>query len=94
MIGVSLIDENSLATNESFVKIGYVVKNSPAERSGMRINDIILKVGKTNIKSSSDVVSAINKNGIKKSINIFLKRGNKFISLRVKPTDINNLSNK
>ena len=46
MIGVSLIDENSLNTNESFVKIGYVVKNSPAERSGMRVNDIILKLVK------------------------------------------------
>ena len=60
----------------------------------MRVNDIILKVGKNNIKSSSDVITAIRKNGVKKSINIFLKRGNKFISLRVKPTDITNLSRK
>ncbi len=94
MIGVSLIDENSLNTNESFVKIGFVVKNSPAEKSGMRVNDIILKVGKNDIKSSSDVITAISKNGVKKSINIFLKRGNKLISLRVKPTDISNLSRK
>ena len=92
MIGISLIDETSLDNNQSNVKVGYVVPNSPAEKSGIKINDIILTVGKKNIKKSSDVISAISKNGINKSIHIYLKRGNKFIKLRVNPTDIRNLS--
>ena len=92
MIGISLIDETSLDNNQSNVKVGYVVPNSPAEKSGIKINDIILKVGKKNIKKSSDVISAISKNGINKSIHISLKRGNKLIKLRVNPTDIRNLS--
>ena len=92
MIGISLIDETSLDNNQSNVKVGYVVPNSPAEKSGIKINDIILTVGKKNIKKSSDVISAISKNGINKSIHISLKRGNKLIKLRVNPTDIRNLS--
>ena len=92
MIGISLIDETSLDNNQSNVKVGYVVPNSPAEKSGIKINDIILTDGKKNIKKSSDVISAISKNGINKSIHISLKRGNKLIKLRVNPTDIRNLS--
>ena len=79
--------------NASEVKVGYIVPNSPAEKSGIRINDIILKVGNYEIKSSADVIRAISENGIKKAINISLKRGKKITRLKVKPTDIRNLSN-
>ena len=92
MIGINLIDENYFETNESIVKVGYVVPNSPAAKSGIFINDIILKVGKTNINNSSDVINEISNNGINKSINITLKRKNKIIKLKVKPIDITNLT--
>ena len=92
MIGINLIDENYFETNKSVVKVGYVVPNSPAAKSGIYINDIILRVGKTTINNSSDVINAISKNGINKFINITLKRKNKIIKINVKPTDINNLS--
>ena len=92
MIGINLIDENYFETNESIVKVGYVVPNSPAAKSGIFINDIILKVGKTNINNSSDVINEISNNGINKFINITLKRKNKIIKLKVKPIDIINLT--
>ena len=92
MIGINLIDENYFETNESIVKVGYVVPNSPAAKSGIFINDIILKVGKTNINNSSDVINEISNNGINKFINITLKRKNKVIKLKVKPIDITNLT--
>ena len=91
MIGISLIDNTSFETNQSAVKVGYVVPNSPADKSGIKIDDIILKVGKNDIKNSSDVINAISKNGINKAINIALKRCNKIIKLKVKPIDISNL---
>ena len=94
MIGINLIDENYFETNDSIVKVGYVVPNSPAAKSGIFINDIILKVGKTNINNSSDVINEISNNGINKSINITLKRKNKIIELKVKPIDITGLSKK
>ncbi len=92
MIGINLIDENYFETNQSIVKVGYVVPNSPAAKSGIFINDIILKVGKTNINNSSDVINEISNNGINNIINITLKRKNKIIKLKVKPIDITDLS--
>ena len=93
MIGISLIDESNFEINTNNVKVRYVVPNSPAEKSGILINDIILKVGKREIRNSSDVINEISQNGVKKYINISLKRNNKLVKLKVKPTDINNLSN-
>ena len=93
MIGISLIDESNFETNNNVVKVGYVVPNSPAERSGIKVNDIIIKVGNKNIEKASDVISQISKNGINKEIKILLNRSNKFIRLEVIPTDITNLQN-
>ena len=50
-------------------------------------------MGNKNIEEASDVISQITKNGINKPINIVLKRKNKFIKLKVLPTDITNLQN-
>ena len=93
MIGISLIDASNYETNNNSVKVGYVVPNSPAEKSGIRVNDIIIKVGNKDIQAASDVIEQISKNGIKKQINVLLKRKNKFIKLKVIPTDITNLRN-
>ena len=93
MIGISLIDETNPETNNISVKVGYVVPNSPAEKSGFMINDIIIKVGNKDIEEASDVISQISKNGINKKVNILLRRRNKFIRVKVKPTDITNLQN-
>ena len=57
------------------------------------IEDIIIKVGNKDIETASDVIDQISKNGIKKQVNILLKRRNKFIQLKVMPTDITNLDN-
>ena len=75
------------------VKVGYVVPNSPAENSGIKIDDILIKIGDKDIETASDVIEQINKNGIQKQVNILLKRKNKFIKLKVIPTDITNLKN-
>ena len=91
MIGISLLNEISLDTNKVKVKVGYVVPNSPAAKEGILINDIIVKVEKNLIENSSDVVDAINKNGIKKSAKILIERNNRLINISVKPIDIRDL---
>ena len=92
MIGISLINETSLDTNNSKVKVGYVVPRSPAAKSGILVNDIILKVDKEYIVKSSDVVDAINKNGVNKFTNILIERNNRLVNIKVKPIDIRDLS--
>ena len=93
MIGISLIEESISERKNNVVKVGYVVPNSPAEKSGIKIDDILIKIGNKNIETASDVIEQISKNGIKKQVNILLKRKNKFIKLKVIPTDITNLQN-
>ena len=91
MIGISLIEEKNSERNTNSVKVGDVVPNSPADKSGIMIEDTIVKVGNKNIETASDVIDQISKNGINKQVNILLKRRNKFIQLKVIPTDITNL---
>ena len=93
MIGISLIEESNSKRKINDVKVGYVVPNSPAAKSGIMIEDIIVKVGNKDIETASDVIDQISKNGINKQVNILLKRRNKFIKLKVIPTDITNLQN-
>jgi len=93
MIGISLIEESISERKNNVVKVGYVVPNSPAEKSGIKIDDILIKIGNKDIETASDVIEQISKNGIKKQINILLKRKNKFINFKVIPTDITNLQN-
>ena len=93
MIGISLIEESAPERINNVVKVGYIVPNSPAEKSGIKIDDILIKIGNKNIETASDVIEEISKNGIKKQVNITLKRKNKFIKLKVLPTDISNLQN-
>ena len=57
------------------------------------MNDILIKIGNKDIETASDVIDQISKNGIKKRLNILLKRKNKLIELKVIPTDITNLKN-
>ena len=93
MIGISLIEESISERNNNVVKVRYVVPNSPAEKSGIKIDDILIKIGNKNIETASDVIEQISKNGIKKQVNILLKRKNKFIKIKVRTTVITNLQN-
>ncbi len=93
MIGISLIEESNTERKNNVIKVGYVVPSSPAEKSGIMVDDILIKVGNKDIETASDVIDQISKNGIDKQVNILLKRKNKFIKLKVKPTDITNLQN-
>ncbi len=91
MIGISLINEISLDTNKIKVKVGYVVPNSPAEKGGILVNDIIVKFEKSIISQSSDVVDAVNKNGTEKFAKILIERNNRLINISVRPIDIRDL---
>ena len=92
MIGISLLNEFNLEQNKINVKVGYVVPRSPAEKSGILKNDFILKIDQKTMNRSSDVVNAINNNGIKNNLNILVRRKNKILNIQVKPIDIRNLS--
>jgi len=70
MIGISLIEESFSERKNNVVKVGYVVPNSPAEKSGIKVDDILIKIGNKDIETASDVIEQISKNCIKKQVNI------------------------
>ena len=91
MIGISLIAEISEDMTQTEVKVGYVVPNSPAEKSGILINDIILEINQEEIYNPSDVVDAITDNGIHSIAIILIKRRNELLTIKVQPIDIRDL---
>ncbi len=65
-------------------KIGKVIKGSPAEKAGLKPNDIILKIDGKEIESWRQVVEIIGKSS-GKELEITVLRGSKKITLKVKP---------
>ena len=92
MIGISLLAELSDDMSRTEVKVGYVVPNSPADISGILINDIILEINQQEIEKPSDVVDAITENGIHSVAIILINRRGELLNIKVQPIDIRDLS--
>ena len=91
MIGISLLEEPSEDMTRTEVKVGYVVPDSPADRSGIVINDVIVEINEQVINNASDVIDAISENGIYSEARIIIKRNDKLLNFQVKPIDIRDL---
>tara|TARA_Y100001968_G_scaffold266413_1_gene255931 strand:+ start:29052 stop:30227 length:1176 start_codon:yes stop_codon:yes gene_type:complete len=96
IIGVSL---SSLPLQSKpdhmFTKAGaivrYLIPGGPAEKGGLRLNDLIISVGNKSIKNPSDVVNAISSHGIDSPLNFIIIRGHNKIRLLIQPIDMNSL---
>ena len=96
MIGVTLssnIKQKSdfLSQRESGAIIKYVTPNGPAEKGGLKINDLIISINNQIISSPSDVVQKINQNNLKSSLKIKIIRGNNEYLKIIRPIDIYDL---
>ena len=70
--------------DESGVLVKEVIKESPAEKSGLKAGDVIIKVADRNIKSSRDLVRTINYYNPDEEIEITVVRDKKEKSLKAK----------
>ncbi|QQK07679.1 RIP metalloprotease RseP [Miniphocaeibacter halophilus] len=65
--------------------IALIVENSPAEKAGLKANDIILEINEKNVKNSDDITKYISEsNG--EELNILIKSNNKEKEIRVTPS--------
>ena len=55
--------------------VNTLVKNSPAEKAGLRIGDTIIKVGDINVLGTREIVKAENKYKIGEIVAVKVKRG-------------------
>ncbi len=96
MIGVSLSkvspQDNESISPKKGAEIRYVIPQSPGDRGGLQIGDIIMKVGALRINSPADVISAINKHGVNVPLKFKVKRKESTIELSIKPVDITTLT--
>ncbi len=70
--------------NFDIAKVGAVFPNSPAEKAGLQVGDIILKVDDKNIKNWFDLSKTIAHQD-KKELILTVKRDKQIIKIKVKP---------
>ena len=96
MIGVSLtsnIKQKSkfLSQRESGAIIKYLTPNGPAEKGGLKINDLIISINNEKISTPADVVQKINHNNLESTLKIKIIRGLNEYTKTIKPIDIYDL---
>ncbi len=90
MIGISLspVPPSTKIRSVSGAVVRFVVPRGPADLAGMKVNDVIVEVGKVLMGSPSDVVAAINKHGVGKPLGFLILRGTRKIELSVSPVEM------
>ena len=93
MIGVTLSSNikqksNFLSQRESGAIIKYVTPNGPAEKGGLKINDLIISINNEKISTPADVVKKINQNNLESNMKIKILRNNIEYLKIIKPIDI------
>ena len=96
MIGVSLSstpleDSNGNSLSNSGAVVRYLIPGGPADKGGLKVNDLIIYVGGKFIQEPSDVVNKVNEHGINKPLNFIIIRNKKELNLSISPADMNSL---
>lgn len=79
-----LFDVLNYQNRRNGVIVTDIVKNSPAEKAGITISDIILTYGGRKIRNSRDLSVLISSTEINSDVVVGILRNNKIINLRVK----------
>ena len=96
MIGVTLSSNikqksNFLSQTEDGAIIEYLMPNGPAEKGGLKVNDLIISINNEKISTPADVVKKINKNNLQSALRIKILRENIESIKIIKPVDIYDL---
>ncbi len=93
IIGVSLSSNirqksNFLSQRESGAIIKYLMPNGPAEKGGLKVNDLIISINNEKISTPADVVKKINQSNLKSTLEIKILRKNRESIKYIRPVDI------
>ena len=96
MIGVTLSSNikqksNFLSQTEDGAIIKYVMPNGPAEKGGLKVNDLIISINNEKTSTPADVVQKINQNNFQSPLKIKIIRDNIESIKIIKPIDFYNL---
>ena len=96
MIGVTLSSNikqksNFLSQTEDGAIIKYLMPNGPAEKGGLKVNDLIISINNEKTSTPADVVKKINKNNLRSTLKIKILRENIESIKIIQPVDIYDL---
>ncbi len=96
MIGVTLESNikqknNFLSQKENGAIIKYLIPNGPAEKGGLKVNDLIISINNEKIYTPADVVQKINNSNLDSTLKIKILRDNIELIKTIKPIDIYDL---
>lgn len=96
MIGVTLSSNIKQKSNfesqtEDGAIIKYLMPNGPAEKGGLKVNDLIISINNEKISTPADVVKKINKNNLQSTLRIKILREDIESIKIIKPVDIYDL---
>tara|TARA_B100000700_G_C14999089_1_gene835406 strand:- start:495 stop:1673 length:1179 start_codon:yes stop_codon:yes gene_type:complete len=96
MIGVTLSSNikqknDSLSLLEKGAVISYLSPNGPAEKGGLKVNDIIISINEKLISTPADVVKKLNQSNLKSNLKVVILRNKKQYIKFIKPIDIYDL---
>jgi serine protease Do len=89
-LGVGVVSRPARSRNgfEGGAGVESVAPNSPAERAGVRPQDVIVGFGDTPVRSNDDLLNMLDKSAIGRDSTLRILRGSRELTLRVRPQEL------
>jgi serine protease Do len=89
-LGVGVVSRPARSRNgfEGGAGVESVAPNSPAERAGVRPQDVIVGFGDTPVRSNDDLLNMLDKSAIGRDSTLRILRGGRELTLRVRPQEL------
>src|SRR5215212_5119873 len=95
-LGVAVVSRPARSRNgfesrnefEGGAGVGSVAPNSPAERAGVKPQDVIVGFGDESVRSNDDLLSRLDESAIGRDAQLRVLRGGRELSLRVRPQEL------
>src|SRR5918998_1408110 len=89
-LGVMVVSRPARSRNEFEGGAGVesVAPNSPAERAGVKPQDVIVGFGDESVRSNDDLLSRLDESAIGRDAQLRVLRGGRELSLRVRPQEL------
>jgi serine protease Do len=87
-LGVAVVSRPARDGFEGGAGVESVAPNSPAERAGVRPQDVIVSFGDEPVRSNDDLLSKLDGSAIGRDATLKVLRGNRERTLRVRPQEL------
>ncbi len=89
-LGVGVVSRPARSRNgfEGGAGVESVAPNSPAERAGVKPQDVIVGFGDTPVRSNDDLLSMLDQSAIGRDSTLRVLRGGRELTLRVRPQEL------